>query len=84
MATMNIIGRIPMDYNDFGAAALSDKGREKLDELICSQLHNDVFCCGDELIAPVDWDGELDVNEIITAARDQMVELYNGEEYWEI
>ena len=84
MATMHVIGRIPMDYNDFGAAALTHKGQKKLDELICCQLHNDVSWCGDELIAPVDWDGELDVNEIISAARDQMMELYNGEEYWEM
>lgn len=84
MATMHVIGRIPMDYNEFGTYALTDKGQEKLDELICNRLPDAVYWCGDDLIAPVDWDGELDVNEIIAAARDQMVDLYNGEEYWEM
>ena len=82
MATMHVIGRIPMDYNDFGADALTDKGQEKLDELISNRLPDAVYWCGDELIAPVDWDGELDVNEIISSARDQMVD-FNDEEYWE-
>ena len=72
-----------MDYNDFGADALTDKGQEKLDELICSQLHDDVSWCGDELIAPVDWDGAIEIDEIISAARDEIIEQYQSEEYWE-
>ena len=84
MATMHVIGRIPMDYNDFGADALTEIGQKKFDDLISKRLPDAVYWCGDELIAPVDWDGELDVNEIISAARDQMMELYNGEEYWEM
>ena len=84
MATMNIIGRIPMDYNDFGADALTDRGQEKLDELISNRLPDAVYWCGEEVIAPAGWDGEIDVNEIIVSARDHMVELYNGEEYWEM
>ena len=83
MATMHVIGRIPMDYNDFGADALTDKGREKLDELICYRLPDAVYWCGDELIAPADWDGAIEIDEIISAARDEIIEQYQSEEYWE-
>ena len=84
METMNIIGRIPMDYNVFGADALNDKGREKLDELICNRLPDAVYWCGDELIAPVDWGGAIEIDEIISAARDEIMEKYQSEEYWEM
>ena len=84
MATMHVIGRIPMDYNDFGADALTDKGREKLDELICNRLPDAVYWCGDELIAPVDWDGAIEIDEIISAARDEIIEKYQSDEYWEM
>lgn len=83
MATMHVIGRIPMDYNDFGADALTDKGREKLDELISKRLPDAVYWCGDDLIAPVDWDGAIEIDEIISAARDEIMEKYQSEEYWE-
>ena len=83
MATMNIIGRIPMGYNDFGADALTDKGQEKLDELISNRLPDAVYWCGEEVIAPAGWDGTIEIDEIISAARDEIMEKYQSEEYWE-
>ncbi len=83
MATMNIIGRIPMGYNDFGTYALTDRGQGKLDELICGRLPDAVYWCGEEVIAPAGLDGTIEIDEIISAARDEIMEKYQSEEYWE-
>ena len=50
--TSTIIGRIPTDYNDrFGDYTPTKKDLELLDEEISKRLPDNVFLCGDELIA---------------------------------
>ena len=83
MATMKIIGRIPMDYNDFGIYALTEIGQKKFDDLISNRLPDAVYWCGEEVIAPACWDGTIEIDEIISAARDEIMEKYQSEEYWE-
>lgn len=50
-----IIERIPTDYNDrFGDYAPTKKDLELLDEEISKRLPDNVFWCGDELIAEIE------------------------------
>ena len=81
MKTMTVIARIPLDYKDFGQYALNEAGEEKFDELIAELLPDEASWCGDEILAPVDADIDIDINEIISAASEKMLNL--SDEYWE-
>lgn len=39
--------------------------------------------CGDEILAPIDYDGDFDINEAITLAATIMMEEYDDDNYWE-
>lgn len=81
MATMKVIARMPLNYNDFGRYALTDEGYERYDEIISGMLPDEVSRCGNELLAPADYDGELDLDDIIERAGDQMLNNEDGK-YW--
>ena len=81
MATMKVIARMPLNYNDFGRYALTDEGYERYDAIISEMLPGEVSWCGNELLAPVDYDGELDLDDIIERAGDQMLNNEDGK-YW--
>ena len=81
MKTMHVIARIPLGYNDFGEYALNEAGEEKFVELISKRLPEEAALCGDEILAPVDADIDIDIGDIISATGEEMMAL--GEEYWE-
>lgn len=80
MKTMHVIARIPLGYNDFGEYALNEAGEEKFVELISKRLPEEAAWCGDEILAPVDADIDIDIGDIISAAGEEMMAM--GEEYW--
>lgn len=73
--TYHIIDKIPQNYRERIAqqCAVSDYGFELFDQLIAEQLPKEVLWTGDELIAPIDWEGELDLDEIIGRAADKIL-----------
>lgn len=81
--TLTVWQRVPLDYNDFGEYALSEQGQEKYDELISKQIPEALSWCGDEILAPIDYDGDFDINEAITLASTIMTEEYDDDKYWE-
>lgn len=81
--TLTVWQRIPLDYNDFGGCALSEQGQEKYDELISKQIPEALSWCGDEILAPIDYDGDFDISEAISLAATIMMEEYDDEKYWE-
>lgn len=81
--TLTVWQHVPLDYNDFGEYALSEQGQEKYDELISKQIPEALSWCGDEILAPIDYDGDFDINEAITLASTIMMEEYDDEKYWE-
>lgn len=81
MAVMKVIARMPLNYNDFGRYAMTDEGYERYDEIISGMLPDEVSLCGNELLAPADYDGELDLDDIIERAGNQMLNNEDGE-YW--
>lgn len=81
MKTMHVIARIPLNYKDFGVYTIKEAGEEKFDELIANRLPEEAAWCGDEILAPVDADSDIDIGDIISAAGEEMMAL--GEEYWE-
>lgn len=81
MAVMKVIARMPLNYNDFGRYAMTDEGYERYDEIISGMLPDEVSWCGNELLAPADYDGELDLDDIIERAGNQMLNNEDGE-YW--
>ena len=81
MATMKVIARMPLNSNDFGRYALTDEGYERYDEIISGMLPDEVSWCWNEPLAPVDYDGELDLDDIIERAGDQMLNNEDGK-YW--
>ena len=84
MKTTTVYQRVPGNYNDFGTYALSEAGLEKFDNLISEMIPEDLSWCGDEIIGPVDFNGDFDVNIIIDAAREKMIsEFGETSEYWE-
>ncbi len=82
MKTMHVIAQIPLDYNDFGEYALTDAGQDKFIELISKRLPEEAAWCGDEILAPVDADIEIEIEEIISAAAEEMISISN-EDFWE-
>lgn len=82
MATMKVIAKMPLGYNDFGSYALTERGYERFDAIISGMLPDEVSWCGDELLAPVDYDSELDLADIIERAGEQMLNN-EDEQYWE-
>ena len=83
MKTMHVIARIPLNYNDFGVYTIKEAGKEKFDELIAKRLPDDAAWCGDEILAPVDSGIEIDINEIIEEAAEEMLSNYGGPEFFE-
>lgn len=81
--TLTVWQRVPLDYNDFGEYALSEQGQEKYDELISRQIPEALSWCGDEILAPIDYDGDFDIIKAIRLATIIMVEEYGGGRYWE-
>lgn len=81
--TLTVWQRVPLDYNDFGGCALSEQGQEKYDELISKQIPAALSWCGDEILAPIDYDGDFDISEAISLAATIMMEEYDDEKYWE-
>lgn len=84
MKTNTVYQRVPGNYNDFGTHALSEAGLEKFDSLISEMIPDELSWCGNEIIAPIDFDGDFDINLAIEAAREKMISVF-GEtsEYWE-
>ena len=76
MKTMHVIARIPLGYNDFGEYALNEAGEEKFIELISKRLPEEVAWCGDEILAPVDSGIDIDIEEIIAEAAEEMFSSY--------
>ncbi len=76
MSTNHVIAQIPADYRSLidSQNSVTDYGYELFDELISKQLPAEVYWCGNELIAPIDWDGEIDIREIIGRAAEQIIE----------
>lgn len=83
MKTMHVIARIPINYNDFGVYAIKDAGEEKFDELIAKRLPYEAEWCGNEILAPVDSGIEIDINEIIEDAAEEMLRDYCDSEFFE-
>ena len=83
MKTMHVIARIPLNYNDFGADTITASGEEKFDELIAKRLPDEAAWCGDEILAPVDSGIEIDINEIVEEAAEEMLSNYGGPEFLE-
>ena len=79
-----VIARIPLNYNDFGGYALTEKGVEKFDELIAKRLPEDISWCGDELIGDVNLDITIDINSIIAEASEEMMSEYGDKPYFEV
>lgn len=81
--TLTVWQRVPLIYNYFGEYALSEQGQEKYNELISKQIPAALSWCGDEILAPIDYDGEFDITEIISLASTIMMEEYDDDKYWE-
>ena len=85
MKTYMMIANMPVDYTScFGEYGLSAEGVEKFNELISVRLPEEVQWCGDELIAPADSQVEIDIDEIVSDAADEMMERYTDDMYWEV
>lgn len=78
-----VIGRLPINWDDFGCYAITEKGREQLRELIWDCLPDGVSLIGDEFMARVDSDVEIDVGEIMNEAKTTMIERYGEGAYFE-
>ena len=83
MKPMHIIARMPLNYKDFGPFTIKETGEEKFDELIANRLPDEAAWCGDEILAPVDSGIEIDINEIIEEAAEEMLSNYGGPEFFE-
>lgn len=83
MKTMHVIARLPINYNDFGVCTIKEAGEEKFDELIAKRLPDEAAWCGDEILAPIDSGIEIDINEIIEAAAEEMLRDYGDSEFFE-
>ena len=83
MKTMHVIARIPLNYKDFGVYTIKEAGEEKFDELIAKRLPDEAAWCGDEILAPVESGIEIDINEIIEEAAEEMLSNYGGPEFFE-
>ena len=67
--TYTKIGTMKTNWEDQIGGYLSEAGEELLIELIGKRLPDNVtWCDNDELLAPVDFAGELNVGEIVSDA----------------
>lgn len=82
MKPMRIIARMPLNYKDFGPFTINEAGEEKFDELIAKRLPDEAAWCGDEILAPVDSGIEIDINETIEEAAEEMLRNYGGPEFF--
>lgn len=82
MKTMHVIARLPIGWDEFDAA-LSEIGQERYTDLICKRLPDEAYWCGDEILSPVDSGIEIDIDEIISDAAAEMLEMFGGDENWE-
>ena len=80
--TLTVWQRVPLDYNDLGEYALSEQGQEKYDELISKQIPEALSWCGNEILAPIDYDGYFDIREAIRLAAIIMIKEYDDDKYW--
>ena len=80
---MRIIARMPLNYKDFGPFTINEAGEEKFDELISNRLPDEAAWCGDEILAPIDSGIEIDIEEIIADAAEEMLRDYGGDEFFE-
>lgn len=83
MKPMRIIARMPLNYKDFGPFTINEAGEEKFDELISNRLPDEAAWCGDEILAPIDSGIEIDIEEIIADAAEEMLRDYGGDEFFE-
>lgn len=83
MKTMHVIARLPINYNDFGVYTIKEAGEEKFDELIAKRLPDEAVWCGYEILAPIDSGIEIDINEIIEDAAEEMLREYGDSEFFE-
>ena len=83
MKPMHIIARMPLNYKDFGPFTIKEAGEEKFAELISNRLPDDAAWCGDEILAPIDSDIEIDIEEIIADAAEEILRDYGGDEFFE-
>ena len=81
--TLTVWQHVPLIYNDFGEYSFSEEGQEKFDELISKQIPEALSWCGDEILAPIDYDGDFDIDEAIILAATIMMEKYDDDKYWE-
>lgn len=85
MKTNHVIARIPGDYRNRIDAqdAVSEFGYELYDRLISEQLPDEVYWAGDELLAPVDFDEDIDIESILDKAAEQIMNS-SDERIWEV
>lgn len=83
MNTMHVIARVPINYNGFGVYTIKEAGEKKFDELIAKRLPDEAAWCGDEILAPIDSGIEIDINEIIEDAAEEMLRDYGDSEFFE-
>lgn len=83
MKPMRIIARMPLNYKDFGPFTINEAGEEKFDELISNRLPDEAALCGDEILAHIDSGIEIDIEEIIADAAEEMLRDYGGDEFFE-
>lgn len=74
--TYTKIGTMKTNWEDLIGGYLSEAGEELLIELIDKRLPDEVtWCDNDELLAPVDFTGDLDVGEIVSDAIDEFLRV---------
>ena len=83
MTPNTVIAKMPCGYDDFGQFSLSDLGLDTYHSLIASRIPDELAWYGDEIIGSVDWDGELDIEEIVEESSREMMERYPDDMYWE-
>lgn len=75
MKTQKLVARVPLNYNDFGALALSEHGRELFDSMIASKLPDSCSWCGNEIIGDYDVDYDFDIDEIISECAEKIMAM---------
>lgn len=57
--TLTVIARLSENYNDiFGSEYPTDSDIERLDDILASNLPDEISWCGNELLAPIDYDAD--------------------------
>ena len=84
MKTNRVIAKIPGDYRSRidAQSAATEYGYELYDRLIAEQLPEEVYWVGDDLVAPIDYDGEIDIESILDKAAEQIMSS-SDEAIWE-